>query len=60
MDPDAGSDDPPERASNALSNFVGTVIAFLTLAIPIYAIAAYSSGSVQQLQIITPATTDRN
>lgn len=39
------ADEPPERSSNYLATLVGAAIAVLTLTIPLYFIASYSSGS---------------
>jgi len=49
-------DHPPQR----LADIVGTVIALLTLTLPLCAIARYSSNKVQVLQQITyPLPTQR-
>ena len=43
------SDNPPQ----GLADLLGTAIALLTLTIPLYAIARYSSNSVEVMQQIT-------
>lgn len=43
------SDKPPQ----GLADLVGTAIALLTLTIPLYAIARYSSNSVEVMQQVT-------
>jgi hypothetical protein len=52
MQSTASSDGLPERAKNKWSGFLGTVVAVLTLTLPLISIACYSSfnGSVQTLQ----------
>jgi hypothetical protein len=47
--PSANSDQPPQR----LADIVGTVIALLTLTLPLVAIARYSSNGVEVLQQVT-------
>jgi len=50
------SSDPapsPERPSQRLADIVGTVIALVTLTLPLFVIAHYSSDSVEVLQQIT-------
>lgn len=37
------SENPPEPPGNRFSNFIGTIVALLTLALPLVAIAYYSS-----------------
>ena len=40
------ADEPPERRQIYLADVVGAAIAVLTLIIPLYIIAAYSSGNL--------------
>jgi hypothetical protein len=47
------SDKPHEHPHKALANLVGTVIAFMTLIIPVISIAYFSSSSTDAWQ---PAT----
>lgn len=50
------SSDPapsPERPPQRLADLVGTVIALVTLTLPFFVIAHYSSNSVEVLQQIT-------
>jgi hypothetical protein len=42
-------DNPPERISSRFAEFVGTLIALITLTIPVIALAYFSSSSVQLL-----------
>lgn len=41
--------DPVERTSQRLAHLLGTVIALLTLIVPIFAIANFSSARYEQL-----------
>ncbi|NJR65054.1 MAG: hypothetical protein HC772_06600 [Leptolyngbyaceae cyanobacterium CRU_2_3] len=43
MEPGSQASDPPERAFQSLANVMGTLIALLTLTVPIAAIAHFSS-----------------
>ncbi|PSB29934.1 hypothetical protein C7B82_10305 [Stenomitos frigidus ULC18] len=45
MEPGSPSANPSERSSNWTADFVGIVIAILTLIAPLVVIAHYSSGS---------------
>jgi hypothetical protein len=41
--------EPPGRTSQRLASLVGTLIALITLIVPIFAIAHFSSASYEQL-----------
>jgi hypothetical protein len=45
MDSGSQADQPPERTSSRLANVFGTLIALLTLTLPIIAIAYFSSAN---------------
>jgi hypothetical protein len=45
MEPGSTSADNSARPSQKLANVIGTLIALITLAVPLLAIAHYSSGS---------------
>jgi hypothetical protein len=45
MESGSRADNPPEQSSHTLANLIGTLIAFLTLAVPVFAIAHFSSAS---------------
>jgi hypothetical protein len=47
---DAQGDEPPKRVVNKLATFIGAAIALLTLVIPIYVIASYSSTSTDSVK----------
>lgn len=49
MESGSQSTDPAERTPQRLANIVGTLIAFLTLAVPLFSIAHFSSASYDQL-----------
>ncbi|MGG6294612.1 hypothetical protein ACQ4M4_09320 [Leptolyngbya sp. AN02str] len=42
-------DNPPERTANRFAEFVGTLIALITLTIPVIALAYFSSSNAQLL-----------
>ena len=50
MESGSQSGDPPERVSHRLADVVGTIIALLTLTVPIVAIAHFSSVSYDNWQ----------
>lgn len=53
MESSSQASEPPERTSHKLANFIGTLIALLTLAVPLVAIAHFSSIDTQPWR--TPA-----
>jgi hypothetical protein len=50
MEPGSHADTPPERTSHRLADIVGTLIALLTLTLPILAIGSFSSVSISPWQ----------
>ncbi|NJK28765.1 MAG: hypothetical protein HC851_08290 [Acaryochloris sp. RU_4_1] len=56
------ADDPPERSADVLSRIAGAAIAILTLAMPLYVTAYYSSIPKIPLssQISQPSVTTNN
>lgn len=49
MESGSQASEPGERTSQKLANVVGTLIALLTLTVPIFAIAHFSSASYEPL-----------
>ncbi|NJO73884.1 MAG: hypothetical protein HC833_09125 [Leptolyngbyaceae cyanobacterium RM1_406_9] len=47
MESGSRTDNPPGRTSHRLANIIGTLIALMTLTIPVFAIAHFSSDSVE-------------
>lgn len=47
MESVSNSENPPEPPSSRFSHIVGTVVAVLTLMLPLLAIAHYSSADIQ-------------
>lgn len=53
MESGAQAEEPPhQRAANRLASVVGTAIAFITLVMPIYTIAQYSSNDARNVQLL--------
>lgn len=50
MESGGHSANPSDRPSHRLADIVGTVIALMTLTLPIYVIAHYSSTRVEPIQ----------
>jgi hypothetical protein len=55
MDSGSRADNPPERTYSRLANIIGTLIALLTLTLPIVVIAHFSSISSEPLPSSYPA-----
>lgn len=47
MESGSRTDNPPGRTPHRLANIIGTFIALMTLTIPVFAIAYFSSDSVE-------------
>jgi hypothetical protein len=58
MEPGSRADNPPEQASSKLADIVGTLIAILTLIMPMVAIAYYSTPDTSP-GLITPVNMRR-
>jgi hypothetical protein len=58
MESGSQASEPPERASVRIADVVGTLIALLTLSVPIATIAHFSSVNAQSLQSPPPATVE--
>ena len=50
MESASQSDNPPEQPSGSLANLIGFVVAFLTLFLPVFAIAHFSSSRTDLIE----------